>query len=233
MKMPAPITEDSDHEAIQALLPWFVNNTLDADKQAKIAGHVQFCQECQREVSFLTSVNETVQNDVQSRTHLQSNVDSSFANVMARIDTESSKNSVPVPGSFFVNQTRDKLIDLFTTLTTPQWAATAMAGLLVAVIAIQLLPSQSDEQYSVLSSADNGELPMRLSVEINNSIDDEQFRTELLTLLGSNGQAMEIESEKSGAYVLVFKKAVGVAELSQIITNLESETHIKRVEVLP
>ena len=48
--------EASAHAAADALLPWYVNGTLQGDELAFVAEHVARCERCRREVGFLRDV---------------------------------------------------------------------------------------------------------------------------------------------------------------------------------
>lgn len=47
-----PSSDDFHHEAA-ALLPWYVNGTLEAGEQAKVKTHVEQCPACRRELALL------------------------------------------------------------------------------------------------------------------------------------------------------------------------------------
>jgi len=46
----------SAHQAAFALLPWFVNGTLDASEQAQVEQHLQSCVTCRRERAWLVQL---------------------------------------------------------------------------------------------------------------------------------------------------------------------------------
>jgi hypothetical protein len=39
----------SEHDAVQKLLPWFVNGTLDSHESARVEGHLAECEECRED----------------------------------------------------------------------------------------------------------------------------------------------------------------------------------------
>lgn len=45
--------EDPEHETVEALLPWFVNRTLDRDECLLVERHLTDCARCQREADSL------------------------------------------------------------------------------------------------------------------------------------------------------------------------------------
>jgi anti-sigma factor RsiW len=46
----------SEHAAVDALLPWYVNGTLRGDELERVEGHLAACQACRREVEWLRDV---------------------------------------------------------------------------------------------------------------------------------------------------------------------------------
>ena len=44
--------DTDEHQAVQSLLPWYVNGTLDEDELALVKGHVSRCTRCQADVAW-------------------------------------------------------------------------------------------------------------------------------------------------------------------------------------
>ncbi len=233
MTMSKQITHCPDHDEIMSLLPWYVNQTLDKDQRETVSSHVEHCGECQREIQLLTSLNEAVQNDVQNDYREHADIDKNLASVMSRIDANehqvNTKASVP-------SLLKQKISELFTFGTAGSgvpWGATAVAGLLVAVLGFQLFNDQSDNVYSVLSSSEVDNAPMRLSVELTSSEDWEQARPVIQQKIDKLAQQVDIEMKTDGVYFIAFKDTVAVTELRQLILDFENEALIQRVELLP
>ena len=53
-------TQMHDHDEIDLLLPWYVNETLDQAEHERVAIHVATCNECQENVSLLADVQAAV-----------------------------------------------------------------------------------------------------------------------------------------------------------------------------
>ena len=49
-----------DHDAIDLLLPWYVNDTLNPDEHDRVSKHVATCAECRENVSLLAKVQAAV-----------------------------------------------------------------------------------------------------------------------------------------------------------------------------
>jgi anti-sigma-K factor RskA len=46
----------SEHAAVDALLPWYVNGTLRGEELGRVEGHLAACEQCRREVHWLRDV---------------------------------------------------------------------------------------------------------------------------------------------------------------------------------
>ncbi len=222
-----------EHDEIFSMLPWYVNRTLEADQRKRVFEHIGQCDDCRCEIKFLETLNETVNDDAQDKYRMHVDVDRSLTSVMDRIDNDGQGQEMVSSG---VSRLRDTLAGMFgfsTDTAFPQWGATAMAGLVVAVLGFQLYSGQSDDEYSVLSSPDTNSTSMRLSVEMSANGDQEQIRTRIQSELEQLGQSVDIQTDADGAYIIVLKESLSVSELSKLVEELESETQIERVEVIP
>jgi anti-sigma factor RsiW len=52
--------QSQDHEALDELLPWFVNNTLDPAENERVQRHLDVCDACRESVALLSLVQSTV-----------------------------------------------------------------------------------------------------------------------------------------------------------------------------
>ncbi len=227
------INNRPDHDEIMSLLPWYVNQTLDKDLRGTVSSHIEHCGECQREIQLLSSLNEAVQNDVQNEYREHSDIDKNLASVMSRIDANEHQVNTKASVSSFLKQKISELSRFGTAGSGVPWGATAVAGVLVAVLGFQLFYDQSDTVYSVLSSSDVDNAPMRLSVELTSTEDWEQARPIIKQNIDKLAQQIDIEMKTDGVYVIAFKDSVAVTELRQLILDLENEAQIQRVELLP
>jgi len=235
------ISKHPDHEEIFSLLPWYVNRTLVGEKRGAVSSHIENCHECQHEIQFLESMSDTVKSDSQAAYRENADIDKSLANVMNRIDDKSHQTSALDADA---SSLRNRLSEFFkfamtlpvtlpATLPVNRWGATALAGTLVAVLGFQMYFSQSNDDYSVLSSSDITDSSMRLSVEMTTAVDQQQAQSIIEQGVEKLGQQIDIETKADGVYTVIFKDSVTVTELSKLISDLESEVQIKRVEILP
>jgi hypothetical protein len=52
---------EDNHELIDGLLPWFVNDTLSADEHSRVQHHLDRCEACRANVSLFSAVQSTMQ----------------------------------------------------------------------------------------------------------------------------------------------------------------------------
>lgn len=226
-------SNDPDHDAVFSLLPWYVNQTLDGQERAAVSHHLKTCGDCQRELQFLETLNNTVKTDAQESYRLHADVEKDLASVMDRLGSNEHQTNGASTGASFLQQKLGELLSFTKTLTVPQWGVTAVAGLLVAVLGFQVFYSQPDDDYSVLSSPAMNDTAMRLSVDVMPSLDQEQAYAIIEAAVTKLGQPGDIQTNASGGFIVVFKDSVGVNELSKLVDELQSKHQIRRVELLP
>jgi len=162
--MSHPVIDSQEHEKIMAMLPWYVNRTLELSDRQIVSDHLDQCEECQSEVDFLNTMNQVVEDDADVSYRAHADVDKSLANVMQRIDAEEAQISSKTPKSSLLLHKLNQLFFLPGNLSVPQWGATAIAGILVAVLGVWLYSNDAANDYSVLSSADISDSSLQLSV---------------------------------------------------------------------
>ncbi|MFK7862109.1 MAG: hypothetical protein AB8B64_25100 [Granulosicoccus sp.] len=223
--------DPSDHEEIMAILPWFVNQTLEEQQRKTVSSHIEHCADCRSEIQFLTTLNATVADEAQHLHSTQADVDKSLAGVMDRIE---STNQQLKPTDSAISRLQPKLVEMFqSAFSFPQWSAAALAGLLVAVLGFQLYTGQVDNDYSVLSSSGIQNPSMRLSVEMAPTANQERAQAIIQLEIDKLGQAIDLERDTNGSYIVVFNSAIDVSKLSEFVIALENDTQIQRVEILP
>ncbi|MFK7993547.1 MAG: anti-sigma factor [Granulosicoccus sp.] len=223
----------SDHDEIAEMLPWFVNRTLDADQRKSVSRHLEHCIECQREIQFLKTLNEAVQHDAQEKLTNNTDVDKSLASVMERIDGNNQHNNLAMSAVSWVKRNLGSIFQFTENLTFPQWSATALAGLLVVVLGFQWYNGKVDSDYTVLSSSDNENVSMRLSVQPTLAANESQVLSIFKIEANKLGRSIDVVNHSDGTYIIEIENPVGVHELSKFVTALENNSVIERVEILP
>lgn len=231
--MPNATSSNPEHDQVFSMLPWYVNKTLEPSQRGSVSRHVDHCRECQSEVQFLNSLNETVQSDASFHHGRHVNVEESLASVMNRIDAQGDQSKTSVPWPTLLKQKLEKVFSFSEVFPGAQWGATAVAGVLVAVLGFQWYAGQSEGDYSVLSSSEIDAASMRLSVEISATADPEQAQSVIQSKFERLGQPIALQTNSEGGYVIVLKDPISVSELNDMIISLEDEAQIERVELLP
>ena len=72
------ITSHTEHDEVFALLPWFVNRTLEDKKKPAVVRHLESCRDCQREVQFLETLHKSVESDARDNHRLHADVEMSW-----------------------------------------------------------------------------------------------------------------------------------------------------------
>lgn len=89
--------KSADHERIELLLPWYVNNTLEITEREAIQRHSAGCKECRAQIELLSSVQSGVSNG--SPTPIVPNAN--IAKLLAAIDSGgSTQQARPVSRRF-------------------------------------------------------------------------------------------------------------------------------------
>lgn len=226
-------TEYPDHDEIMALLPWYVNNTLDEHQRSAVSGHIDGCDECQREIHFLETLNSAVNTSAENMYNEHADVDKSLSSIMDRIGTQSSQSTTTGANASWLQNPLEVIANFVQAMRAPQWSAAALAGVLAVVLGVQLYNAPSNDDYSVLSSPDINGLPIRLSVEISTTDNMNQIQTVIERVLERLGNAFDIDSSKDGVLLVAITESVDVTVLSKLITDLENEAQIQRVQILP
>lgn len=57
---PSDADAQDEHDEVAALLPWYVNGTLDAEERAKVGRHVEDCPACRQELAALRALADRI-----------------------------------------------------------------------------------------------------------------------------------------------------------------------------
>jgi len=228
---------DAGHDEVFELLPWYANRSLPSDQRGRVSRHVNRCEECQAELQFLNAMNDSVQHEADAHHHEQADVDASLAKVMGRIDAQPARQPMAQPGGApWVRALGQRLAALFPfpdASPATRWGGAALAGVLVAVLAVQLSTPGPSDDYTVLSSPESLPFAMRLSVQLSASTNEAQAHTLIRAELDRLGDAVELQVGDDGAFVVTLPPGVSVEAVNEVLLGLEAEERIERVRVLP
>ena len=131
------------HEQTQALLPWYVNGTLDAAEAAVVEAHLVECAECREELQFERAMGSRIGG-------LSMDVEQGWAAMRQRLETVVEKTPAPATA---------RVIPFLRRRITMGWAiagqAAAAALVLVAVGSLRQAPSPAE--YHALGAAGAGQ----------------------------------------------------------------------------
>lgn len=225
--------ESSEHEERLVLLPWFVNRTLEVVQRENVSMHVGRCESCQREVRFLSLLNETLRNDAQNGYHANVDVEKSLAIMMSRIDAEERRQGTMLSRVSFSSHWINNVSQFAKILGGTQWGAAAIMVLLVVVSGIQWFHSPPDSDYSVLSSSGLQSTSMRLSVIPTSAERWDQVQSAIKEEFDRLGHSIGVRKTGIGEFIVVLEGDGGIDELSEMIGDLESMELIKQVKLRP
>lgn len=142
-----------DHHRTQALLPWWVNGTLDASEQSLVERHLHECAPCQEESEFIRQLNDSESR----RSEPRPDVNAALTRVLDRIDQK-------VP---------DQRLGRVALGSNVAWLSVAAAALLAfgALTLLRQVPdtASSTGEYSVLASSSPSSGALQLEVRFNSS----------------------------------------------------------------
>jgi len=199
-----------DHDAIDLLLPWYVNDTLDATEHDRVAKHLATCGECQESVSLLTDVQAAVVTNKATPMVPQPRVNEllnaiSTGNPLRHGDRQQSK-------IFF--------------------AAAAVTLLLVATLILTNPDDRSGipQQFeTATSSQDGASMDYVLSIQFESGTSP----TDRVRVLQDIGARDVSGGSNEGSYrVIVQLSAASLEELDRYTGDLESLSEIRSVSVI-
>jgi hypothetical protein len=135
---------EDEHDRIQALLPWYVNDTLEASERADVEAHLPACAPCQADLALERRLAADVAG-------LSVETAQGWAALLARLQAERR----PSPGL------GERIAMVFAGLgagwrSRPAWAVPALAaqiGLVGVFAALLLAPRQAPEPYVALAAS--------------------------------------------------------------------------------
>lgn len=141
-------TETHSHDEIEKLLPWFVNGTLDEERQRAVREHLQSCPQCSAAYAWACRERAAIYTEQQA----VPDVAASLARMMARIEPAAPRKTA----SFL-----SRLLSLY---TGKPWVPLAFAVQAVLVVALGLgVFMQTDvRQYVALGNADTGKMKIAI-----------------------------------------------------------------------
>ncbi len=232
--MKSRIDTSLDHDDVIDLLPWFANGTLEASERVMVSSHVDSCEECRRELQFLTSLNDSVQEDARMSVNEHADVERSLAGVLDRIDATDQQKSPSGASLSSIPRKVLAYLDSIAVFPGLKWAGAALACGLVVALGLQFNANRTTDDYTVLSSPSDDNAAMRLTVHFLPGTEDHEAQLIVDSVLRRSGEEENaIIDASDGTIFIGISRAMQAEALSRLMSDLENDSLIERVEFGP
>lgn len=193
-----------DHHRVHALLPWWVNGTLDADERSVVERHLRDCAACQDESELMQRLSESSLQDPVS----QPDLDGALTRVLERIDQASADQTAAPPAR------RQRVA----------WLSVAAAALL-ALGALSILRQAPDAassvgDYTVLSSPSPSTSALQLEVRFNDTAASRGGFSHVASEFDEPGAITGWEKLGELTYRFTLNASVSPAAVSRVLERL-------------
>ena len=205
--MTAP--ESMSHEQAIELLPWLVNESLEAREQSSVSEHAMSCVICRRELEELKALHRSI-DGAASQAVLP---EPDMRRINARIDADlaranSGASLLAAIGDFF---------------RSPWRVAFAVQTLaLVAVAFVWLQPRDLEPEFVTLTTPQTLPAGQYLRVVFDPTLDD----VDVLTLLDEAGLSVATGPSERGVYTLRFADELSVDQQITIADGLRADGRV-------
>jgi hypothetical protein len=215
--------DEAAHSQVQDLLPWYANNTLQADEQQLVRAHLQTCTACQDDLQSQLELELKLKLKAgEPAASTVPNVDRALARLLPKLDVQVQAAKV--------NNTNNFMARLWTLFTADgkapaRWGMAVMAAqtaVIVGLVAFMALPRQDDSSYRVLGSGERSSGNIVVVFKPETTVKDIQ------RIMSINDARIIDGPTVTNAYLL----NVDDARLEQSIRELRSEAGIELVESL-
>jgi hypothetical protein len=211
MNVTAP--EMMSHDKAAGLLPWLVNNSLDAVEREAVRDHATSCVICRRELTQL----ETLQAAIASAEMPDSVSVPDMRRINARIDASLERETAGVA----------LLVRLREWFDNP-WrvAFAAQTALLIAVLAFWVSPPISEPEFTTLTEPQVLPDGHYVRIVFNPTLDT----AAISALLEGTGLNVSSGPSPRGVYTLRFADGTAVADRAAVVTALHGEPGVLFVQ---
>ncbi|MGH8567534.1 MAG: anti-sigma factor family protein [Gammaproteobacteria bacterium] len=213
-----------EHREVLELLPWYVNDTLDAVERQKVESHLALCLGCQTEVARWQTLAKAVQATDDNVWHPSSD---HLAHILGRID-KLDPHRVPRKRPSFIQRWWSWLGEVG---HTPRWAVFApiVVACGLAVAALWPAPSPLPPSYETLS--DGPILPRVEPTLVRLVFADTITERQMRTLLTNIGASIVQGPSAMGTYTVALPlAATDRARLTDLVTALRTNPNVRLVE---
>jgi len=198
------------HEEAVELLPWLVNGSMDAAKQAAVQNHAQSCVVCRRELKALKALRDFVED--QADAELIPSPD--MRNINARIDRMIDKHGWSQKLSSWLRSG----------IGAPWKLAFVAQTILVIVLTLALaLPTVSEPEFTTLTRPESLSGSHHVRVVFN----PETTLAEVTALLEELALEVETGPTARGVYTLALTAGTSAQELEQLLGQIQSRPSVQ------
>ena len=220
-----------DHDEVVELLPWFANGTLESSESAMVSRHVETCEECQQELQFLSSLNDTVQDDARMNVSEHADVELNLSAVLDRIDSAGHQRSVSSASLSSISRRVIRYLESLSLFPGLRWAGAALACGLVVALGLQFNTNRATDDYTVLSSSNEDRASMRLFVHFLPGTEETEAQAIVDSALRQiEGEENAVMTPSDDTISIIFTGDMQAGALSTLMNDLENHSLIERVE---
>ena len=201
------VRDPVSHEQAAELLPWLINDSLNADESEDVLDHARSCVICRRELDELERLRDSI---VSSSTAVPS---PDMRNINSRIDALIDRQNW---GRVLISRARE-------TLKSP-WriAVLAQSVLIVVLASFLLLPEGDNGEFTTLTEP--GDLPSGSYVRVVFS--PELARSELLIFLNGFELAIVDGPSSRGVYTLGLAASMSLQDRDRLVLFLQGDPRV-------
>jgi anti-sigma factor RsiW len=205
--------ETMPHDRAAELLPWLVNDSLDAGEREAVREHATSCVICRRELAQLETLRTAIVSADASGTVAAPNMRRINARIDALVDSETA-------GGILLAKLREWFKNPW------QVAFVVQTALLVALVALWQLPQRPEPEFTTLTEPQT--LPDGHYVRI---VFDPTFgAARISTLLEGTGLSVATGPSVRGVYTLRFDEGTSDADRAAIVAALHGASGVLFVQ---
>ena len=205
--MAAP--EDMTHDQAIELLPWLVNESLDAEQRDAVGAHASSCVICRREIAELEALHRSIRN----RPAEEVIPAPDMRRINARIDAQLDRESRPVR----------VLADLRRWFGSPLRIAFFVQTVVLLAVAVAWLgPDEPDPVFRTLTNTATLPSGHYLRVVFDPTIEEPG----LAALLESAGLSVVSGPSERGVVTLRFADGMGIADRDAITRQMRDDSRV-------
>ena len=210
------------HSAVDQLLPWYANGTLEGEERARVERHLAECEVCRQEMAFLREMGDAA-SEIVAATPV---VPDAFGKTLARID-EWEQTRQPSLAA----RVRAFVAGVFDVPRVPRLGLVAQSALILLLGAGLVLSRLQGPTFTTLSGGNSTSDAPRLTVVFEATATEQGIRQ----ALGQVGGTLVSGPSAAGVYVVALPKAGDDARVvdAAIAALRENRSVIRFVELEP